>query len=478
MSARRRVQIRANVGLAAASGAVLVTTLAAYAGIGPVPLYGLAEDIMARTPPGLANTLLDLFGPLARPSAVLGAFALVLLAGGGAGALTALGRAGTAAAALLWTGGLFAMGTLGFANAWATWVIGMALFFLIIVLGQPRFVPHDPSRRHMLLWSVAGAAAVMVTANTAFLAALGGQLRLGREGGRRIFPWRNPHPRDAAFAPAPTPEVSDIEDFYVMSKNVVDPQLSASGWRLTVNDEADTLDTYRLEDLQALPRSDIWATLRCVSNAYDSHELMDTAMFSGVPLWDLVDPGDASYVRFRGHDGHEEVHEVAQLQQVPALLVYALNGRELSQAHGYPLRLLAPGQYGFRNVKWLTEITFLDEPDDGTWAARGWTAEDVHPCSFVDGVVATGNGREAFGVAYAPGGVGRVEVRVDEGGWTQAGTLDPLSGHAWTMWRAPVDASSGRVTVRMFDRDGAAQPGERQDSYPDGATGLHTISFG
>jgi hypothetical protein len=65
--------------------------------------------------------------------------------------------------------------------------------------------------------------------------------------------------------------------------------------------------------------------------------------------------------------------------------------------------------------------------------------------------------------------VSKVEVRVGDGPWREAGLRDPLSGTTWVVWRVDVTmpyaeggaaSSSQAVSVRCYDGAGTLQAGE------------------
>ncbi|MEX2237100.1 MAG: molybdopterin-dependent oxidoreductase [Dehalococcoidia bacterium] len=466
----------------AVSLSLLAVSVAAYLGYGDPPLNGLAEEIMARTPATLANRLLENLGDFARPAAVLGAYALLLF-----GSLLVAGALNTGRHLGLVAGPLMAVAVTATAHVFglnSAWLVGglAAVFYLVVRRWHwPSVSPSDKSKRDFLRLSLLGGAAVLLTASTTFGVSLARNLAIDKDGGRRLFPWQNPHPRDPLYAAAPKPEVDEVRDFYLMSKNVNDPTIDEARWSLKITDLAGEERRFSLGDLEGMPRTDLWATLRCVSNTVSSR-LMGTALFSGVALRDLLsNAGEGSFVRFRGDDGQEESLALSELLEVPTMLAYAMNGRELSEGHGCPLRLLVPGRYGFKSVKWLTQIHVEPEFENGTWEDRGWSADAVvKTMSRIDGVVqGTDGSRVAFGVAYGGlRGIQRVEVRVDEGDWLEAECLEPLSPESWVLWRHALETASGRLTVRAVDGEGGEQPADPQGPFPDGAQGLHSISFG
>jgi DMSO/TMAO reductase YedYZ molybdopterin-dependent catalytic subunit len=305
-----------------------------------------------------------------------------------------------------------------------------------------------------------------------------------------LFPPPAPAPRAPGFPVAgQPPEVTLREAFYVVSKNVEDPAPSALDWRLTVHGEVAEPLELDLARLRALPRIDLYATLQCVSNPVGG-PLMGNGLWSGVRMADLLAaagprPGAGWFV-CRGLDGHFEDLPLAVAVAPDTLVAYALNGELLDRRHGFPARLIVPGRYGFKNVKWLTAIEVVGREVSGHWPSRGWTREaPMQTSARVDLVRRAGDGLVAAGVALAGArSVAQVEARVVSqqgvpGGWIAADLHAPPLGLAsWVQWRArlPLPTAPGaRVEARAVDGLGRPQSLDARSSFPDGATGLHGL---
>jgi DMSO/TMAO reductase YedYZ molybdopterin-dependent catalytic subunit len=300
-----------------------------------------------------------------------------------------------------------------------------------------------------------------------------------------LFAFTPPPPRSPAFAiPDLTPEVTPVADFYVMSKNTVDPVIDAESWQLllSVPGQGERIITY--DELRGLPRTDQYVTLRCVSNDVSSH-LMGTALWSGVRLRDLVSketvPSSIAEVAFIGAEGHSDSLPLEGAFQDDVLIAYGMNGRTLDRDHGFPARLLVPGYYGFKNVKWLTEIRFVTGPYSGTWPSKGWAKEAVvKTMSRIDLVKPGSGGALVAGIAYAGRrGVRSVEVRVNGSEWMAAEMHEPpLSALTWVQWKKNLRAT-GRIATeaRATDHQGGVQSEIKRSQFPDGATGLHAREF-
>jgi DMSO/TMAO reductase YedYZ molybdopterin-dependent catalytic subunit len=162
-----------------------------------------------------------------------------------------------------------------------------------------------------------------------------------------------------------------------------------------------------------------------------------------------------------------------------------MNGEALPAVHGFPVRMIVPGLYGYVSAtKWLVdlELTTFDAFDP-YWVQRGWSPDGpIRTMSRIDapkplaqltaGPVAIG------GVAWAQHvGIDRVEVRIDDGNWQPAtlAALDTID--TWRQWTLAWDATPGthRLSVRAIDSTGVIQTDARREPFPNGATGHHTI---
>ncbi len=168
------------------------------------------------------------------------------------------------------------------------------------------------------------------------------------------------------------------------------------------------------------------------------------------------------------------------------MLAVSMNGEPLPLEHGFPVRMLVPGLYGYvSEMKWLVdlELTTLDAYD-AYWIERGWAKQaPVKTQSRID--------TPTFGVRLAPGpvpvagvawaqhrGIDGVEVRVDDGAWEPADLGAEDTVDTWRQWVYRWDAAPGSHTlaVRATDGEDETQTDEIVPPFPNGATGHHTIS--
>jgi DMSO/TMAO reductase YedYZ molybdopterin-dependent catalytic subunit len=287
----------------------------------------------------------------------------------------------------------------------------------------------------------------------------------------------------------PVPEITPVANFYVVSKNFSDPVVSASDWSLRVAGLVDR--TLRLDyaQLRGLPSTTQTATLECVSNDVGGN-LLSTGSFTGVPLRDLLIMASplskATAVTFKARDGFTESATLKMVMDDPTILVaYNLGGSPLPDKHGFPARILIPGHYGMRGPKWLEEISLTDSDSGGYWEGQGWDHQAVVKTTArfdsprADAFLPSAP-LELAGVAFAGvRGVQAVEWSADGGRtWSAAELKPPLSPLTWTLWRStwtPPREGAYALQVRARDGHGDLQTSQVAPSFPNGATGYHTI---
>jgi DMSO/TMAO reductase YedYZ molybdopterin-dependent catalytic subunit len=287
----------------------------------------------------------------------------------------------------------------------------------------------------------------------------------------------------------PAPEITPVENFYVVSKNFVDPVVDAQAWSLAVGGLVDRPLKLSLADLRGLPGVSEYVTLECVSNDVGGG-LMSTGSFTGVRLMDLLTLAGAkasgTWVAFAAVDGYTESIPVSLVRASPEIIVaYDLDGSPLPTSHGYPARMVIPGLYGMKGPKWLNRIDLVNHESGGYWEQQGWSHDPiVKTTTRIDspgdgGVVKLGP-VTISGVAFAgTRGIKKVEYSTDGGAsWSEAPFKAPLSTLTWVLWSAdwtPSGEGAYRIMARATDGTGAVQDSRSSASYPSGATGYHTV---
>ncbi len=287
-----------------------------------------------------------------------------------------------------------------------------------------------------------------------------------------------------------TPLFTANRDFYRVDTAITVPQVRPSRYRLQMTGMFDTPRSYTLADL--FDRDDVIErdiTLTCVSNEVGGG-LAGTARWTGVPLGALLREngvsGRSDQLVCRSVDGMTiGTPTRAALDVENAMLAFGMNGEPLPVEHGFPVRMLVPGLYGYVSAcKWLTSIeatTF--DAFDAYWVQRDWAREaPIRVASRIDTPAplrqfAAGR-RPIAGVAWAQTrGIARVEVRVDEGPWQEAELAPQAGADLWRQWVLPYDFAPGsyQLTVRATTADGEVQTDQRARPFPSGATGQHSI---
>ncbi|MFF4852547.1 molybdopterin-dependent oxidoreductase [Streptomyces sp. NPDC001194] len=357
-------------------------------------------------------------------------------------------------------------------------------------------------------WSRRGfLVAAAVTAAAATGAGVAGRVLSGRRGrgaaasrdGLVLPAPASPAPAVPAGARLKVPEISDFttpnRDFYRVDTALVVPEVDAGAWRLRIRGKGVTRPrSYTLDQLLARPLIERDITLTCVSNEVGG-PYVGTARWLGVPLAGLlaecgVRPpskgGGADQLVARSVDGMTlgtPVEDV--LDGRDAMLAVGMNGEPLPFAHGYPVRMLVPGLYGYVSAcKWITEIELTTfDAYDPYWVKRKWARRaPIKTQSRID--TPKPFARPAAGTVVIAGvawaqhrGVARVEVRIDDGPWQDADLAAQHTPDTWRQWSYRWQAAAGghTLTVRATDGTAAVQTEERTRTIPDGASGRHSV---
>jgi DMSO/TMAO reductase YedYZ molybdopterin-dependent catalytic subunit len=290
----------------------------------------------------------------------------------------------------------------------------------------------------------------------------------------------------ADVKPKLVPEITPVENFYITTKNFVDPTVDGASWSLQFSGLVDNPYSITLADLKALPAQERNETLACISNPIGG-PLIGNGQWKGVGFAEMLKKAgpkpEATELIFRAADGYTDSIPLSVALNNGCFLAYEMNGAELVQKHGYPARLLVPDIYGMKNVKWITEVELASSDYKGYWESQGW--DDVAEYQIMSRIDYPNQGIASGpvyigGVAFAGSrGITKVEVSLDGGGTFAEATLRPSLGKdTWTQWTFPWIATSGNYTimVRATDGTGKVQTPAQQDTYPNGATGWHTVN--
>jgi DMSO/TMAO reductase YedYZ molybdopterin-dependent catalytic subunit len=513
MTARRQNVWAALVGLIAAVATLALAEVAAlFLAPAASPLLAVGSLVIDLVPAWLKNLVIGLFGTDDKIVLLvsLGIVVAVLAAAIG---IVEYRRPPFGIVGLVLVGGIATFAVITRADASTIWavptVLGMVLGVVVLRVAVDRlhrwalaessespreFSGAGVSRRGFFVMLgatgaaavVAGVAARAMNAGTTAVNAVRAALKL-------------PAPAVAA-PPIPAgadlgirgvaPLVSSNDEFYRIDTALQIPSINADEWTLRITGMVENEIEVTFAELLDLPLVETYVTLMCVSNEVGGY-LTGNAKWLGYPIRDLLarakPTNGADVVLSTSQDGFTATTplEVLQDEGRDSLLAVGMNGEPLPLEHGFPVRMVVPGLYGYVSAtKWVVELkvsTFAQE--SAYWTDRGWSAKGpVKTSSRID-VPAFGDSIEPgtiaiAGVAWAQHvGIERVEVRIDNDPWQDATLAEAISADTWRQWFIEWPATSGdhTIEVRATDATGFTQTEERVDVVPDGAEGWHTI---
>jgi DMSO/TMAO reductase YedYZ molybdopterin-dependent catalytic subunit len=277
--------------------------------------------------------------------------------------------------------------------------------------------------------------------------------------------------------------------FYRVDTALVIPQVPTSAWQLRIHGMVDNPMTITFDELMKMPMIEHDVTLTCVSENVGG-PYIGNARWEGTLLADVlrragIQPG-ADQIVMRDVNGMTiGVATEPVMDGRASLLAVGMNGQPLPQAHGFPVRAVVPGLYGYVSAcKWVVDMELTTfGAFDAYWVQRGWSQQAVIKTESridvpkTDTSVAAGKVTIA-GVAWAQHrGIEAVEVSID-GTWHHAKLAAQDTIDTWRQWYYIWDATAGTHTikVRATDKTGYTQTATVHPVVPNGATGYHTIA--
>ncbi|WP_406638580.1 molybdopterin-dependent oxidoreductase [Pseudarthrobacter quantipunctorum] len=498
--------------VAVGSAAVLGELLAGFFSPSLSPVTAVGGAVVDAVPPGVKDWAITVFGTADKAALLVGIALVMALAAAPAGVLGYHKRfAGTALIGLFGMVGLAAVLTRAQASANAAVLAVLTAVAAVLLLRflvrrlqdwdagrtpAPAAVPAGgaPSARRRFLQALAGGAA-FTAAGGLLAGAWRGAAAIASEARSRValpVP-ASPAPAIPAAAEAKVdglqPLVTPNKDFYRIDTALAVPAVDPATWVLKVTGLVDREVELTFADLLAKPLTERHTTIACVSNNVGG-DLIGNARWLGWPVRELLalagPLADADMVLSKSADGWTAGTPLEVLGDGrDALLAVAMNGEPLPLEHGFPVRLVVPGLYGYVSAtKWVTELKVTRFADDAAyWTPRGWSERG--PIKTSSRIDVPRNGRPVKagtvvfgGVAWAQHtGIGKVELRLNRGPWQQAHLAEGISVDTWYQWKLGVELTEGQyeVQVRATDLAGQVQDERSRPVVPDGATGLHTI---
>jgi len=279
-------------------------------------------------------------------------------------------------------------------------------------------------------------------------------------------------------------EVTDVNDFYVVSKNLGgDPTVDGSTWRLNLPTRSLTY-----AELIAVPAQQLELTLACISNDVGG-TLISNGLWKGPRVTDVLAlttvPSEAVWMLMESADGYTESFRLTELTPDHILATH-LNGAPLTPQHGFPARFLFPGHYGMKQPKWVTRIRFSASDQPGYWENNGWDERAVIKTMSridrpADGTAVAAGSIQFGGIAFAGSRrISGVELSWDGGrAWQAADLHAEFAANAWRFWQLTTSLPAGhyKVSVRARDGEGTLQTSKTTGTLPNGADGYHSIAL-
>ncbi len=296
-----------------------------------------------------------------------------------------------------------------------------------------------------------------------------------------------------AIPPRDTLYFTPNDKFYIVNYSKspfnVTRELDQEQWQMRVTGEVKHKTSLGWRDVLNRKSFDQIVTLECI-DTLPGGDSLGNATWRGISLKELLkdvgaDGETARDVIFRAADGYDDSIPFERAMQDDVMLAYLMNGEKLPKAHGFPLRLIVPGLYGIKNVKWIIEMEVYNGDYKGYWQRRGWTDEGrIKIFSRIDspGHYQSLRGPEHTirGIAFGgPLSISKVEVSLDGmRSWRDAEIEPPMSPYSWVVWNyrwKPPKKGKYQLAVRATDTEGTLQTAEIVRPQPDGASGLHMI---
>jgi DMSO/TMAO reductase YedYZ molybdopterin-dependent catalytic subunit len=151
-----------------------------------------------------------------------------------------------------------------------------------------------------------------------------------------------------------------------------EPEIDTAAFQLTITGLVDSSYTLSWEEIKELPAA---FTDTMVMYCVEGWEVWGN--WKGVLVKDLLNKvqvqADGKYILFESLDGYKTALPISYLEGYHSMLAYQVNNAPLQKHDGFPLRLIAFGQYGYKWAKWVTRLTVMNESELGFWEQRGFS---------------------------------------------------------------------------------------------------------
>lgn len=285
--------------------------------------------------------------------------------------------------------------------------------------------------------------------------------------------------------------ITPNEEFYILQ--IDDPvKIEEANWRLAITGLVEnTISPLKLEEIKAMESVETMRTLKCIGDPI-GNEQMGNAKWKGVQLNMILKKAgvkkNAKVAVFQCADGYHTAIPIEDAMHEDTILAYEMNGEKLPTDHGFPVRLLNPGNYGTKNPKWIVNIQLALE-HESYWEKRGWDPianvklATVIGTPSTDEEIVVGSTYTISGAAFDAGhhgGIKKVEVSVDYGEtWHEAEIWAKDTPLAWVLWKWNWKVQNKKGNAEIYAR-ATTESGITQDEIglkakPVDILGYHTV---
>ena len=294
--------------------------------------------------------------------------------------------------------------------------------------------------------------------------------------------------------------ITPLSEFYVQSY-ALPPSVKVEDWRLKITGAVPQPLTLTFRDILAEEQQDFYLTMECIGNPAGGN-LIGNAQWTGTPLLPFLErvgvKPEATEFILHGADSYETTLPVAEVMRKEVQLVHRMNGEPLSQAHGYPLRILIPGHFGQKQPKWLVGIEAIRDRKRGFWERQGWSnIAEIPTHALVRQVQNTRVWNRHHRVSFSQtsetswdkgiliagvaldksSSITAVQVSTNGGEtWETAEKNSPASPHEWTLWRYLWKPEAARAYTLLARAVSQREQQQLEDkNSKDGSTGVLKI---
>lgn len=290
--------------------------------------------------------------------------------------------------------------------------------------------------------------------------------------------------------PGLSPFITPNSSFYRVDTAIVLPQVPSTTWSLRIHGMVEKEMEISFNELIHRPLIEDYVTLCCVSNPVGG-PYVGNARWLGASVASLLRQAGvragADQLLCTSADGFTSGTPLQTVMDGrDAMLAIAMNGTALPVEHGFPVRMVVPGLYGYVSAcKWITDIELTTfAANHAYWTVRGWDQQaPIKTESRIDipnGQTTLRPGKIAVaGVAWAQHkGIAAVEARVDGGPWQEARLAAVPDIDTWRQWVWEWEATPGNhlLQARATDKTGYTQTALQAQPAPNGASGYPGVS--